>query len=119
MRLFITAGIRTKHLLQDYNPLCLHNPNDDSLEIDKNLAENAVRLFVFGRNQGTFSDWVYGVEASANLYSLVEYAKAKTNRLEPCQFLRSVLMSLPLAETVEDIERLRPRVFKKVSAVTS
>lgn len=48
---------------------------------------------------------MHGVKASANLYSLVESAKA--SGLEPYQYLRQVFMALPQAETVEDIENLR------------
>jgi transposase len=63
-----------------------------------------------------FSDSVHGVKASANLYSLVESAKA--NGLEPYQYLRRVFTALPQAETVEDIEALLPWTLKKISAET-
>jgi transposase len=63
-----------------------------------------------------FSDSVHGVKASANLYSLVESAKA--NGLEPYGYLRQVFTSLPQAETVEDIENLLPWALKKISAET-
>jgi hypothetical protein len=58
-----------------------------------------------------FSDSVHGVKASANLYSLIESAKA--SGLEPYQYLRQVFTGLPQAETVEDIERLLPWALKK------
>ena len=47
-----------------------------------------------------------GVNASANLYSLIETAKA--NGLEPYAYLREVFTKLPLAATVDDIEALLP-----------
>ena len=47
-----------------------------------------------------------GVKASANLYSLIETAKA--NGLEPYAYLRHVFTELPKAETVEAIEVLQP-----------
>ncbi|MFZ8985164.1 MAG: IS66 family transposase [Steroidobacteraceae bacterium] len=85
---------------------------DGRLEIDNNLAENAIRPFVIGRKNWLFSDSVKGVKASANLYSLVETAKA--NKLEPYQYLREVFTRLPQADTVEDIENLLPWSLKKI-----
>jgi transposase len=71
---------------------------DGRLEIDNNLVENAIRPFVTGRKNWLFSDSVAGVEASANLYSLIETAKA--NGLEPYAYLREVYEQLPRADTV-------------------
>jgi len=53
-----------------------------------------------------FSDSVAGVKASANLYSLIETAKA--NGLEPYDYLRRVFTELPKAQTVDAIEALLP-----------
>jgi transposase len=50
---------------------------------------------------------VPGVKASANLYSLIETAKA--NGLEPYAYLRYIYTQLPSAQAVEDIEALLPR----------
>ena len=80
--------------------------NDGRLEVDNNLTENAIRPFVIGRRNWLFSDSVRGVQASANLYSLIETAKA--NGLEPHAYLRRVFTDLPRAETVEAIEALLP-----------
>lgn len=52
------------------------------------------------------SDSVRGVNASANLYSLIETAKA--NGLEPYAYLRRVFTELPKADSVEAIEALLP-----------
>jgi transposase len=49
---------------------------------------------------------VEGVKASANLYSLVESAKA--NNLEPSAYLKTVFTLLPQAKTVEEVEALLP-----------
>ena len=84
------------------------------MEIDNNLAENAIRPFVIGRKNFLFSNSVHGVQASANLYSLIETAKA--SGLEPYQYLRQVFTALPQAETVEDIENLLPWSLKKIPA---
>ncbi len=53
-----------------------------------------------------FSDTIHGARASANMYSLIETAKA--NDLEPYAYLRRVFTELPAATTVEDIEALLP-----------
>ena len=53
-----------------------------------------------------FSSSVKGVKASANLYSLIETAKA--NGLEPYAYLRRVFTELPKADTVDEIEALLP-----------
>ena len=58
------------------------------------------------RKNWLFSDTVHGAKASANLYSLIETAKA--NGLEPYAYLRRVFTELPAATTVEDIEALLP-----------
>lgn len=59
-----------------------------------------------GRKNWLLSDTVHGAKASANLYSLIETAKA--NGLEPYAYLRRVFTELPAATTVEDIEALLP-----------
>lgn len=79
---------------------------DGRLDIDNNAIERAIRPFVIGRNNWMFSDTVKGVNASANLYSLVE--TAKLNGLEPYRYLHHVFNELPKAQTLEDIERLLP-----------
>ncbi|NIP72027.1 MAG: IS66 family transposase, partial [Gammaproteobacteria bacterium] len=50
--------------------------DDGRLEIDNNGAENAIRPFVVGRKNWLFADTPAGATASANLYSLIETAKA-------------------------------------------
>jgi transposase len=80
--------------------------HDGRIEIDNNGAENAIRPFVVGRKNWLFSASVKGVKASANLYSLIETAKA--NGLEPYAYLRYLFTALPKAETVDVIEALLP-----------
>ena len=69
------------------------------LPIDNNAAERAIRPFVIGRKNWLFSDTPKGAAASAQLYSLVETAKA--NGQEPYAWL-------PTAYSVEDYEALLP-----------
>ena len=80
--------------------------DDGRLEIDNNRCENAIRPFVTGRKNWLFSDTVKGAQSSANLYSLIETAKA--NGLEPYAYLRNVFTRLPAATTVADVEALLP-----------
>jgi len=58
------------------------------------------------RKNWLFSASVKGVKASANLYSLIETAKA--NGLEPHAYLRRVFTELPQVDSVEAIEALLP-----------
>ncbi len=74
--------------------------------IDNNLAENAIRPFTIGRKNWLFSHSQAGANASANLYSLVETAKA--NKLNPYEYLREVFTRLPNATCVEDVEQCLP-----------
>ena len=76
------------------------------LPIDNNAAERAIRPFVIGRKNWLFSDTPKGATASAQLYSLVETAKA--NGQEPYAWLRHALERLPHAASVEDYEALLP-----------
>ena len=76
------------------------------LPIDNNAAERAIRPFVIGRKNWLFSDTPKGATVSAQLYSLVETAKA--NGQEPYAWLRHALERLPQATAVEDFEALLP-----------
>ncbi|MDQ0125519.1 transposase [Pseudomonas lini] len=76
------------------------------LPIDNNTAERAIRPFVIGRKNWLFSDTPKGATASAQLYSLVETAKA--NGQEPYAWLRHALERLPQAPSAEDYEALLP-----------
>ena len=100
-----TAGKALKYLHNEWDKLTCYL-DDGRLEIDNNLAENAIRPFVVGRKNWLFSHSVAGVNASANLYSLIETTKA--NGLEPYAYLRYLFAELPRAETVEAIEALLP-----------
>jgi transposase len=59
-----------------------------------------------------FSASVKGAKASANLYSLIETAKA--NGLEPYAYLKKVFAELPNAEGFDDVDRLLPSNVKGV-----
>lgn len=59
-----------------------------------------------GRRNWLFADTVGGATASANLYSLIETAKA--NGIEPYEYLRALFVALPNASILEDYEALLP-----------
>jgi transposase len=98
-----TATGRAIHYLNDQWEKLTRYLEDGRLEIDNNRCENAIRPFVVGRKNWMFSHSVRGVTASANLYSLIETAKA--NGLEPYAYLREVFTRLPAASSVDDIRR--------------
>jgi hypothetical protein len=61
---------------------------------------------VVARKGFLFADTVAGAHASANLYSLVQSAKA--NGIDPYRYLTWLLRCLPLAQTVDDYAALLP-----------
>lgn len=64
----------------------------------------AIRPFVLGRKNRLFSDTPNGATASAQLYRLVETAKADGH--EPYAWLRHAFERLPPSASVEDFEAL-------------
>jgi transposase len=80
--------------------------DDGRIALDTNAVENAIRPFVIGRRNWLFADTPKGAQASANLYSLAETAKA--NGLEPWQYLERVFTALPSATTDAQVEALLP-----------
>jgi transposase len=83
---------------------------DGAYPIDNNRAENAIRPFVIGRKNFLFSQSIPGVRANANLYSLIETAKA--HGLDPHAYLRQVFERLTQVQSVEDFEPLLPGAVK-------
>lgn len=77
-----------------------------SMTPDNNMAENAIRPFCVGRKNWLFSGTPDGAKASADLYSLIETAKA--NNLEPYKYLRYLFEKLPFAENEDDYKALLP-----------
>ncbi|KHK49409.1 hypothetical protein PI87_25670 [Ralstonia sp. A12] len=73
--------------------------------ISNNPCENANRPLAVGRRDWPFCDTAAGANASANLYSLVEEAKA--NGVDAYQYLVALLKALPRAQAVDDYEALK------------
>jgi hypothetical protein len=87
-------------------PKLIRYLEDGRLPIDTNLVENAIRPFAVGRKNWLFADTVGGAKASANLYSVIQTAKA--NGPEPFAYLQHLFAELPKASRVEDYEALLP-----------
>jgi transposase len=81
--------------------------SDPHVELDNNPAENAIRPFAAGRKNWLFAGSPAGARASANLYRLVETAKA--NNLEPYRYLRYIFERLPYAKKPDDYRKLTPQ----------
>lgn len=79
---------------------------DGAVPIDNNRVENAIRPFALGRKNWLFSATPAGARASANLYSLIETAKA--NGVEPFAYLTRVFRELPSTTRLDEIARLLP-----------
>jgi transposase len=73
---------------------------------DNNVAENAIRPFCVGRRNWLFSGTPEGAKASADIYSLIETAKA--NNLDPYKYLRYLFEKVRFAESEEDYRALLP-----------
>ncbi|MDZ7749928.1 MAG: IS66 family transposase [Halofilum sp. (in: g-proteobacteria)] len=61
--------------------------------IDNNTAERAIKPFVIGRKNWLFANTPGGARASANLYGLIETAKA--NAIDPYGYLAHLFTELP------------------------
>ena len=88
--------------------------DDGRYPIDNNPVENAIRPFAVGRKNWLFSTSVKGAKASANLYSLIETAKA--NGLEPYGYLKRVFAQLPKVIDYDDVDKLLPAHVKQVDS---
>ena len=92
--------------LQNQWPKLIGYLDDGRLAIDNNACERAIRPFVIGRRNWLFADTPNGARASANLYSLIETAKA--NGHEPYRYLRHLFTELPKASSPEAVAALLP-----------
>ncbi len=98
---------KAMHYLNKQWPKLLRVLDDGRLPLDTNLVENAIRPFVVGRKNWLFADTVAGARASANLYGLIETAKA--NGIEPWRYLNHLFEVLPAATSVDQVEFLLPQ----------
>jgi hypothetical protein len=80
-------------------------PAVENLYFLPDMSRMTPRLSSEGRHW-LVADTVGGANASANLYSLIETAKA--NNIEPYRYLVALFKKLPLAQSVDDYEALLP-----------
>lgn len=108
------SGLMGKALgyLNNQWPNLIGYTKDGNYPVDNNAAENAIRPFVIGRKNWLFANSTRGAKASANLYSIIETAKA--HNLNPEEYLTNIYRQLPNADTIEDFEKLLPWNFKPV-----
>jgi transposase len=79
---------------------------NEKYHLDNNLCENAIRPFAIGRRNWLFACSEQGASASANIYSLIESAKA--NGINSRDYIYHLLEEIPKATTIEDFEKLLP-----------
>ncbi len=107
---------RAMHYLARQWPKLISVLDDGRLPLDTNLVENAIRPFVLGRKNWLFADTVAGARASANLYGLIETAKA--NGIEPNRYLMHLFELLPTLTLPDQLDELLPQNLSR-DALTS
>lgn len=98
-------GKALQYLNRQWHKLSRYIENGD-YPISNNACENEIRPFVVARKGFLFADTVAGAHASANLYSLVQSAKA--NDIDPYRYLVWLFAKLPFASTADDYAALLP-----------
>ncbi len=98
---------KAMHYMDGQWPKLVRVLDDGRIPLDTNLVENAIRPFVIGRKNWLFADTVAGARASANLYSLIETAKA--NGIEPGRYLAHLFEVLPTITSEDQLDRLLPQ----------
>ena len=92
-------------------PQLLTYTEDGRLEIDNNLAENALRGIAVGRKNWLFAGADCGGERAAAMYSLLE--TAKLNAVNPQEWLADVLNRIGTGHPINRIDELLPWKWTK------
>ncbi len=87
-------------------PALLAYTEDGRLEIDNNLAENALRGIAVGRKNWMFAGADCGGERAAAMYSLLE--TAKLNGVNPQHWLADVLDRVGQGHPINRLDELLP-----------
>jgi transposase len=85
-------GKATAYCIERWDNLLAYM-KDGSLEIDNNLAENAIRPIALGRKNYLFAGSTRGAERAAMFYSF--FGTCKKNNVNPFDWLRKVLEVIP------------------------
>lgn len=80
--------------------------SDARLEIDNNIAENAMRSIALGRKNYLFAGSDAGGERAAAMYSILQ--TAKLNGLNPETYLRVILDKIANGHPISQIDELMP-----------
>lgn len=83
--------------------------HDGSLEIDNNLADNAIRPITLGRKNYLFADSHRGAERAAMFYSF--FGTCKKNDVNPFEWLKKALEVIP-EHKVNQLHELLPQNLK-------
>ena len=79
---------------------------DGRLEVDNNIAENAMRIIALGRRNYLFAGSDSGGRRAATIYTLV--SSAKLNGLDPESYLKDVLTKIAEGHPINRINDLLP-----------
>ena len=79
---------------------------DARLEIDNNVAENAMRCIALGRKNYLFAGSDSGGERAAAMYTIMQ--TAKLNDLNPDNYLRDTLTKIAEGHSISRIDELMP-----------
>jgi transposase len=79
---------------------------DARLEIDNNIAENAIRGIALGRKNYLFAGSDVGGERAASIYTIMQ--TAKLNAVNPEAYLRNTLTSIAEGHPISRIDELMP-----------
>lgn len=102
-------GNAIRYSLSNWNALNNYL-KDGRIEIDNNLAENAIRPFALGRKNWLFQGSPKGAKAGATFYSLIETCKA--NNVEPYQYFCAMLQRIRFCKSQEDYQALLPQFIQ-------
>jgi transposase len=80
---------------------------DGRLEVDKNVAENAMRGIALGRKNYLFCGSDAGGERAASIYTLVT-TTSTLNGLNPETYLRDILTKIAAGHTINRINEFVP-----------
>ena len=90
---------------------------DGRLEVDNNVAENAIRGIALGRKNYLFCGSDSGGERAAAIYTLV--TTAKLNGLNQETYLRDILAKIADGHTINRIDELVPWQMIPAAATSS